>query len=534
MNATHIFSWLLPVTIGLLDAEVEILRHSKTLICESISTEFVYYETNLSHALDSVLNRYLSSSSKSRTVITDIIRYHATVSYESCSLLFLDHIPEMDVFILRSTNRKLIVTSTASYDHISELFIQHKLYDAVFFVFDQSQLAIRYYNRFRKLHYEWETLEYNPLIEATRDLVGSPIDVKGYTRMDLVFIDFLVVNMNATSNASRVTNIGMAFTHSIYEYGGFFHQIYMHQTTGLQILVPKLDEPKPMISVLVDPFDFDTWLMCGAVILATAFLRMCYSRRCTVWQYLRSVQDIVACSIVSTPLSYHRLLERFNIGLLNLLNVVVITAYKSLVISFLLNTRYYPELDTFQQVNESCCWDSSAIARTLELHVSNSCLSRYSNYSFNPTRRHNGRFLCYFIDRYIELSYKEDLSQRIAENYRRSRLVIQPYPVMAVSYGDVGVIEWIHFYAGVFFAEGALFKFFDIRDEKFSAHRSNQEKPIAVRDLSLMWIAYCCGVCLSWIVFIGEFGFYYFEKRVLGFPTNRKRILFRLMRKSTS
>nr|NP_001345774.1 ionotropic receptor 117 precursor [Aedes aegypti] len=513
MIASHIFRWLFPVALGLLDTEVaQILLHSKPLICESDYAEYVYYHANLSQPLSSILNQYLWRSSTSVTVFSEVSYYQEIVRpYESCSLLFVEHFPIANASGFRAINRKRVVTSSAAYDHVHEVFIKHNIYDAVFFVVGQSQLVIRHYNRYRKQYSQWTTLKHNPFIEATRDLAGSLMAVKGYTSSDLMFIDFLVANMNATIGEVRGYKIGFAILYRIFDYGSMYHQMYMHQTKGIQALVPVLHEPKPMISILVDPFDVETWIVIGVTILATASLRLFYSRRYNVWEYLTSVREIVANSIESSPLLFYRQLERFNIGVLNLLNVVVMTAYNSLVISFLLNTRYFPELDTFDQVNKTCCWESSHAANVLKFHVSNNCLSS-SNESYNSPRSHKDRYLCYFIDTIAELTVGEFMA---VNSYRRSELVIQTEPVMAISNEDVGLIEWIRVYANVFYAENALYKSME-PFEGFATHPSNQDKPIAVGDLTLMWLAYFCGLSLSLVALIGELVFYYFKQQMLG------------------
>lgn len=313
--------------------------------------------------------------------------------------------------------------------------------------------------------------------------------------------------MNATLDESpeSVAKAALFYTQFRTEFLRNYQFVYMHQTLQLRILVPRLNELLSMIAVMVDPFDVETWTLYGAMILTAAVFRFCCARRFTLRQFIQSIQDVVACTILNRSIRLHRQLEQLVVACLKLVNVVLTAAYGSLVISFLLNPRFHPELDTLDQINESCCWWWTLEFNFLKFRHFEDCLSVILDKVYIPRVSDRGRFQCYLVDSTMETLSGDMLSDpAIATHYRWSKLAIQQYPVIAIAIGGVGMVKRISFYAEVFFAEGGLYKFFGEEAQRCWDGGSNQDTPIGLEDLSLLWTVYCFGIASSFAVFVAE------------------------------
>nr|NP_001345538.1 ionotropic receptor 114 [Aedes aegypti] len=483
-----------------------LLHHWKSVICEPGHPNYVFYESNLSEHMRAILDHYLVQQSEPQTVITNIHRYLWTVPFDSCPMLFLEFGSNLNLLRYALRQRKIIISSAEFYQPISFQLISNKIQDVVFFIFNQSQWTVYYYDNLHETHNHWTTLDTNPLNEAVHDLAGAIFLAGMQNEMEQMFVEFVVSEMNATHREGRAsTRYGLIYTYLMFTYGMQNQLIFMHRTSCYRVLVPRLDEPKAIISVLVDPFDIETWMTYGTMILVVTLFRTVCTRRWHCRQYLRSLQDVIACVILGSPIDFHQDLEQLIVGLFQLLSIVLMAAYESLVISFLLNPRFNPELDTIDLLNESCCFAWTLDTQNQNFQHIDDCLSVLWIDSYIPTPRDRGRFSCYLIDPSVGREMNHTLSHpAIAKYYRWSKVSIYTYPVLAIASGGIGMTKWIRYYASVFFAEGALYRFFASKSRLFARGDHKPEKVIKLKDLMLLWIAYFFGFGVSVVVFLFE------------------------------
>nr|NP_001345787.1 ionotropic receptor 113 [Aedes aegypti] len=480
------------------------LQHSKSHICEPGQPELVYIGNNLTEPLDNLLKLYLLTMTEPKTIVTNVNDYLWMISYALCPLMFVENEYLATEFQYISEHMKLIVTSAEAFDSLNAHFIEYQIYDTVFLVLDESQLIVYHYNHFLRKQNQWMTLDSNPMIEAARDLNGFEFVADSNNAMEETFAEFITTNINATP-VQHARSIGLLYSHQMFVFGRLFNHIYMHRTAGLRVVVPRLLQAKPMIFVLVDPYDIETWMTYGVMILASAFLRMFCSQRYGFQQYVTSLQDIIACVVLSSPITFYRLLEQLILGVFKLLSMVLMTAYESLVISFLLNPRFYPELNTIQQINDSCCWALSDDVMMLNFQHFDDCRSVFYEEHYVPSVQDQGRFSCYLVNPTFEKELKDLMAHDvIAKQYRWSKVQVQPYPVMAVAFGSVGLVRRTCFYAGVYFAEGALFRVYEFDEKRSGMERHRSDRPVTIEDLSLLWVVHLVGIGLSMIAFAGE------------------------------
>uniref|UniRef100_A0A182M6M1 Ionotropic glutamate receptor C-terminal domain-containing protein n=1 Tax=Anopheles culicifacies TaxID=139723 RepID=A0A182M6M1_9DIPT len=111
---------------------------------------------------------------------------------------------------------------------------------------------------------------------------------------------------------------------------------------------------KSIFSILLDPFDPYSWGAFGLTVVVVSFLLALFGE-----SYQRYNVALICLELVMNALNgpTHTFKSRFEvqmIGLFMLMNVVLISCYQSLIISLMSSVRYDEELDTIEQVNETC------------------------------------------------------------------------------------------------------------------------------------------------------------------------------------
>lgn len=171
--------------------------------------------------------------------------------------------------------------------------------------------AVYYYNHIIGKLNRYTALVSNPLIEATRDVAGSAMIVAWGEDIELEFTKFALSRLNGSLSNPR------AAFHVIYmpiptSVKPKFQYTYMHRSMKYPILVPRLNQAKPMFWILLDPFDVETWILFSVMMLIVATFRTYCSRRYTPRQFLRSLQDVLLCAVLGTPILFYRQLEQIN------------------------------------------------------------------------------------------------------------------------------------------------------------------------------------------------------------------------------
>uniref|UniRef100_A0A182RW37 Ionotropic glutamate receptor C-terminal domain-containing protein n=1 Tax=Anopheles funestus TaxID=62324 RepID=A0A182RW37_ANOFN len=121
-------------------------------------------------------------------------------------------------------------------------------------------------------------------------------------------------------------------------------------------IVPR-STPKSIFSILLDPFDPYSWGAFGLTVAMVSALLSLFGE-----SYQRYNVGLISLELVMNALNgpTHQFEGRFEvrmIGLFMLMNVVLISCYQSLVISLMSSVRYDTELDTIEQVNETCYFE---------------------------------------------------------------------------------------------------------------------------------------------------------------------------------
>lgn len=182
-----------------------------------------------------------------------------------------------------------------------------------------------------------------------------------------------------------------------------------------------------------------------------------------------------------------------------------------MIISYLMSPRFYPELDTLELLNETCCWEPFRLAPSYNFKQLDKCSSiTMFGYVENDNRllieQAYDNSYCVKIDewQWMELN-QNPLLAMTSGLYRWSNKIINEWPSVAWLMGDPVVAEKVSTLGYVYFGEGSLSKGarVGIDDSRILSQESTL-KSTTLDELSLLWIVYAAGVISSVVAFLVE------------------------------
>lgn len=389
--------------------------------------------------------------------------YYLSKVPTACGLLLLDGLPRTKRIVdSESLMQTVAVVSNETFASLNG-FLEHPY--LLYFVYDVEDQLFRYYDRFRGRLIESVTLSGNPFLQIEKDVMGMSIGLSIYNKKDIFLIEHIASEINAT--LSYGTNNLINIQVIIYEdVNALFaleidskYLIYIYRFHHYSLFVPQSLQ-KPMLLVLSDPFDVYIWV-CSLAVVAILAIYIEFGRgRMIPRSFFYTLMDLVGVGLLGSSMSLRTKLEHSIVGLFMLISIVLVSAYQSLVISFLLSPRYYPELDTLKQVNESCNWyDDSDYINLDEANFQNygKCdEEEFADMEYDDAiRAKYERRCCQEITQ--ELSEKLfNESAVVNECYRISKLVTRHHPVFAVVLSRSPLFHTLGWFAQVF-SEGHLY-----------------------------------------------------------------------------
>ncbi|XP_049301342.1 uncharacterized protein LOC125775005 [Anopheles funestus] len=116
-------------------------------------------------------------------------------------------------------------------------------------------------------------------------------------------------------------------------------------STFISVLVPR-SKPKSVIAVLIDPFDYYSWIALFVLIFVLAAVLSLFGEFLSKLTFLEVVVEMIMCILGGPSLKYGGWFENQIITNYCLLSIVIVSSYQSLIISYLSFTRYHPEIDS--------------------------------------------------------------------------------------------------------------------------------------------------------------------------------------------
>uniref|UniRef100_A0A182W9T9 Ionotropic glutamate receptor C-terminal domain-containing protein n=1 Tax=Anopheles minimus TaxID=112268 RepID=A0A182W9T9_9DIPT len=282
-------------------------------------------------------------------------------------------------------------------------------------------------------------------------------------------------------------------------------------STFISILVPR-SKPKSVIAVLIDPFDYYSWIALFALIFVLATVLSLFGKFLSKVSFLEIVVEMIMCILGGPSLKYGGWFENQIITNYCFLSIVIVSSYQSLIISYLSFIRYHPEIDSATDIRNNCIFPKNTVfANHLDLRV------RWNNeyvedmcYTFNSRENRHITNLLVESTRNIDKGAYEAYTR----NYRVAEKTFYNFHLLYYFYNKSLIREMFPFFIHAFFESGLFDQYY--RNKSTHVLEYKQEvfimKAFSVEDLSIVWYLYISGVIVSFLWLLLEIVLYHCQR----------------------
>ncbi|EDS31025.1 conserved hypothetical protein [Culex quinquefasciatus] len=413
----------------------------------------------------------------------------------------------------RTLTRTIVVTNLANMRTVANAFSgRQQIPRVIYLIYDDPETPFRYYQPYNRTFHYLRRIDSNPFDAAEQDLHGMLVSANLSASIDQYLLETVLDRVNATFTTD------LDYTHLMVPdlieeflegFNDHINYVDMQRSNYYVLLVPK-SKRKPLFSVLYDPFDWFTWISFGGIVVLLGAILVLLSTNVSLANFSIQVKNLLSNALEGSPVHSERALGHLLIGCFMIGSLILVSCYQSLVISFLLSNRYYPELDTDELIYESCCF-----VEGIE-KVAYNDLFRYrmcnitevldmdtipDNSDFAELSAAHG--LCSSMPHTVVITIE------IPSCYRISKLTTHIFPQLAVVRYESPLYEQICKYS-LEFATGGLINHYEATHTNFTTKTaantlSDSTNSIKTEDLKLVWITYPIGITISLITFAAEF-----------------------------
>uniref|UniRef100_A0A182PU16 Ionotropic glutamate receptor C-terminal domain-containing protein n=1 Tax=Anopheles epiroticus TaxID=199890 RepID=A0A182PU16_9DIPT len=386
---------------------------------------------------------------------------------------------------------------------------------AYYLVYDYTSLDIQHHNFFTK-----RTIHLDPLdIRVPDDLknlngrklrIQLPVGNEKVTTFEIYLMDTIARQRNGSylltpfdqRNADYcIVNFGTQFLGN--------DKVLALGNTFVSVFVPR-SKPKPIISVLIDPFDYYTWILLFVMIFMLAAVLTLFGRVLSRFNFVENVVEILMVILGGPTRTYGGWFENQIINIYCLLMIVIVSSYQSLIISYLTHVRYFPEINTLEEIRKSCVFPHSSLyAEEFDLLVDGDIDDERENMCFMMNSRDDKHITTLlverkrFLDKAAQQAYSRQL--RVADTVLNKYYQLYYFPSKSI------MRELLPFYIHAFRESGLYEQYY--RNKSYFAPAYKQQpfdvRSFAVADMVIIWYLYFSGVVASTVWFLFEVLFYH-------------------------
>uniref|UniRef100_A0A182FKH7 Ionotropic glutamate receptor C-terminal domain-containing protein n=2 Tax=Anopheles albimanus TaxID=7167 RepID=A0A182FKH7_ANOAL len=285
---------------------------------------------------------------------------------------------------------------------------------------------------------------------------------------------------------------------------GGTEQVVALGSTFLSVLVPR-SKPKPIISVLVDPFDHYSWMMIFVMVFALALVLSLFGKYLGKLTIVEVALELIMCILSGPSRTYGGWFENHLITVLCLMTIVIVSSYQSLIISYLSATRYFPEINSLKEIQEKCVFLKESLANMVPVR-STYATSMHGFQNYSRCYFFAGRDSQVLTDLQLRRTGTAVAWTYVHENMRIADHTFMQSRMLYYFLQKSLIREMFPFYMTVF-AESGLFNQY-YRNLSFSVRPPNlvmiTEQSFTVEDLSVVWCLFAAGMAVSGCWFVIE------------------------------
>lgn len=292
----------------------------------------------------------------------------------------------------------------------------------------------------------------------------------------------------------------------------FFEMSSLHRITYSDCFVVPLPRRRPIQYILIDPFDFPTWMSIIFMVFIVLLIIRLVNHDPSFCQLILELLRTIINSPYWRPQSPggHQIFTIFIIG-----SFVLNTTYQSLITAMILKPSFYPPLNTLDRINKTC-------SPMISLHYEE------MSYDFQDIQKEQNawseayEWQCFYGSCTVLADFKQICSafEKVTRNlncsfYGKAGFEGRAHPVLAnIQIQRKSITKLLQFYAGAF-VQGALYHFVDSEDTdaamrmKFARKRDQDSlKVLSIEDLRLVWMILLQGLCISGVTVVAEILYY--------------------------
>ncbi|XP_001658658.2 uncharacterized protein LOC5569633 [Aedes aegypti] len=332
-----------------------------------------------------------------------------------------------------------------------------------------------------------ETTQYGYLVKTMASKRGGKGSLLSLNHESKYFPDFMLIE-DILFDASRFK---------------FVKLLSMNQFRYLCVVTPALDEEVPWLQVFIEPFHWTVWATFLVVIEMLAIFVYRFGYRGNIRRSFWTIHFEIYQTFMNGLLNRRRnQFEEYVIGMFVLLCMILMAVYESALVSSMSMKRFYPEIDTIEEVNNSK-YPVVIVKRVTEL---------FNLYFKNMTwiadeTSTNRTAVPNIMTDYQHVVPCESVYYYIKWNVKRRLHVVAEYAGSKTNnfaiatfspYGEVLYYYWTAFLEGDLFKYWQLTRFVPKYFEKTGGYTVN---PLNLRDTNIAWFTILVGSLSSILAF---------------------------------
>uniref|UniRef100_A0A6E8WD73 Ionotropic glutamate receptor C-terminal domain-containing protein n=1 Tax=Anopheles coluzzii TaxID=1518534 RepID=A0A6E8WD73_ANOCL len=472
----------------------------------------------LSHdiVMNAVLPHIISEVTYTKTVSNMVILNITNDDiYHSCNLLLIDSLNDFEIVNSLQESVKAIYFYPKWIHELVKASANETLLQLVRFGYRVVYNTISIY---RQNKYSNQTTTIDPykiaVPDETRDMYGYNLTMFFYEPIssvmtfDAYFLELVCSKRNATAiqmaNSSHPCDIFSAIGFQ-YMYRSWL--LHTFGTTFIAVNVPRA-KPKPIVSVLIDPFDKYVWITYLLLVLAMAVTISQFGEILGRCRFVEIVLELVMTCLAGPSRTYGGTFENRLLTMFCLMGIVLISSYQSLIISFMSIVRYGPEINKLEEIHEQCVFQDYDEPRSFGFKTypngTNPELGLGCNFELGRDNELLSLRIAANLINVRQEHGKEDYIRYRIEKYRFANVRFFEYPMCFVVLPRIR--ELFLFYTQAVFESGIYEYYYKNKSTPAWLYKRNKfaNEVVKVNDLMLLWYAYVCGILLSIVSLVLE------------------------------
>uniref|UniRef100_A0A6E8WD21 Ionotropic glutamate receptor C-terminal domain-containing protein n=1 Tax=Anopheles coluzzii TaxID=1518534 RepID=A0A6E8WD21_ANOCL len=278
-------------------------------------------------------------------------------------------------------------------------------------------------------------------------------------------------------------------------------------TTFIAVIVPRA-KPKPIVSILIDPFDLYVWITYLVLVLTMAITISLFGKLLGKHHFMEIVLELIMMCLAGPSRTYGGTFENRIITLFCLMGIVLVSSYQSLVISFMSFVRYGPEINTLDEIYEQCLFPDNKDAQFFNFKTFPNGSNPGTNAACRvvPARDNEQQTIIMasnvLVDKHAYAA-EHHIRYRI-ENFRFAKTKFIEYPLCWLV--KMHLRELFLFYTQAVFESGIYEYYYNNKSQPAwqYEHRTFANQVVTTKDLLLLWYAYVVGMVVSMLCFAAE------------------------------